>query len=157
MHRRGRDPQRPSDLALAQSGLVAQPEHFSDLSHGGSGPRHPLPRSQDRTVMSERGCRSPPTPVPQRHTLQTGAPKPPEPVLHYPGTTASLPPERPLLLDRNGCSITFGGRSRTLKRCWVSSVSAVGGACRVSNCIDSCSIRSCICWPTVAFTPTREQ
>jgi hypothetical protein len=104
MHRRRRDPQRPGNLAFAQPGLVTQPEHFSDLSHGGSGPRHPLPRSQDRTVMSERGCRSPPTPVPQRHTLQTGAPKPPEPVLHYPrndrfitpGTTAPFRSERVL-------------------------------------------------------------
>jgi hypothetical protein len=39
------------------------------------------------------------------------APLPPEPVLHYSGTTASLPPERVLHLDRNGCSITSGGRT----------------------------------------------
>src|SRR5690242_13477255 len=51
-------------------------------------------------------------PIPQRHTLQAGAPKAPEQVLHYSGTAASLPPERVLHLDRNGCSITSGGRTR---------------------------------------------
>src|ERR1044072_8104734 len=55
-------------------------------------------------------------PIPQRHTLQAGAPKAPEQVLHYSGTAASLPPERVLHLDRNGCSITSGGRSWSTTR-----------------------------------------
>ena len=49
------------------------------------------------TLGSEHGA----PPIPRRHTHQTGAPKPPEPLLHYPrndrfitrGTDAPLRPE----------------------------------------------------------------
>ena len=53
--------------------------------------------------MSERGCRSP--------THRSRSATPSKRVLHYSGTAASLPPERVLHLDRNGCSITSGGRT----------------------------------------------
>jgi hypothetical protein len=44
---------------------------------------------------------------------------------------------------------------RTPKRCLMSCVSAAGAAGRLNDCIDKCSTRSCICWPTAASTPTR--
>src|SRR6266516_2593606 len=47
-------------------------------------------------------------------------------------------------------------KCRTPKRCWVSSVNAEGVACRVTNCTDNCSTRTCICWPTRVCTPTTE-
>src|SRR2546430_3758415 len=46
-------------------------------------------------------------------------------------------------------------KCRAPKWYWVSSVNAVGKACRAMSCIDSCSTRSCICWPMGASTPTR--
>lgn len=95
-----RGPQRPGDLTLAQPGLVRQPEHFSDVSHGGSGPRHRyLAHKIGQLYPSEAVAHLPTDPA---------APHAPEQVLHYSGTAAAVPPERVIHFDRNGCSITSG-------------------------------------------------
>jgi hypothetical protein len=82
MHRRRRDPQRPGDLTLAQPGLVRQPEHFSDVSHGGSGPRH-------RYLAHKIGQSCPSEAVAHLPTDPT-APHPPSGYSKSSGTSAPL-------------------------------------------------------------------
>ncbi len=57
--------------------------------------------------------------------------------------------------DRTPTRADRYAKCKTPKRCWVSSVTAAAKAFRATSCIDSCSTRSCICWPTAASTPTR--
>ena len=68
--------------------------------------------------------------------------------------TAGVTPE-----TVDGMSVAKIGRiieAIRFERYRVSCVIAGGVACRAMNCIDSCSTRSCICWPMDVCTPTRE-
>jgi hypothetical protein len=62
-HRGGSDAQRHRGLPVAQPSLVKQAKRFSDVSHGGSGPRHRylaylIGQSCPREAVAHHPCRS---------------------------------------------------------------------------------------------------
>ena len=125
VHRGRRDPHRRGDLPLAQPTRMGQPQHFSDLSHGGSGPPSSTSLINGQSCPREADAPSPPRDSPCR---RRAAPQRPESLLQKPGTAAPLPPERSLHLPRNRCSITSGGRSNGGASRWCGPVARLSRA-----------------------------